>query len=117
MSKIEHILELVREHAQEQNSKTWNSDTDWVSYAGHVFDEDEYCAAVEAVLTGWLIFGKKARQFETAFPEDLGRRLGALTNSGSSANLLAVSALRSRNGFNLPAVSYTHLTLQTIYSV
>lgn len=102
MSKVEQILELVREHAQEQNNVKWNSEEDWVSYAGHVFDEDEYCAAVEAVLSGWLIFGKKAREFETTFPAHLGCRYGTLTNSGSSANLLAVAALRSANGYNLP---------------
>ena len=102
MNKVEQILELVREHAKEQNSAEWDPTCDWVSYAVHTFDEDEYCAAVEAVLSGWLIFGKKAREFETTFPKHLGRRFGSLTNSGSSANLLAVAALRSPNGFNLP---------------
>ena len=102
MTKVEQILELVREHVQERNNTEWVPGQDWVSYSGHVFDEDEYCAAVEAVLTGWLVFGKKAREFETTFPACLGKKHGSLTNSGSSANLLAAAALRSKNGFNLP---------------
>ena len=58
MSKIEDILNLVREYAKDKTNTSWDPTTDWVSYSGHVFDEDEYCAAVEAVLTGWLVFGK-----------------------------------------------------------
>jgi len=102
MNELQDILKLVKQYAKKKNDITWDSAKDWVSYSGHVFDEDEYCAAVEAVLTGWLVFGKKAREFETTFPAYLGKKHGSLTNSGSSANLLAVAALRSKNGFNLP---------------
>ena len=102
MNELQDILKLVKQYAKKKNDITWDSAKDWVSYSGHVFDEDEYCAAVEAVLTGWLVFGKKAREFETTFPACLGKKHGSLTNSGSSANLLAVAALRSKNGFNLP---------------
>ena len=102
MDKKQQILDLVREYTKEQNNVEWNPNKDWVSYSGHVFDEEEYCAAVEAILTSWLIFGKRSREFETTFPSYLGKRHGSLTNSGSSANLLAAAALRSKNGFNLP---------------
>ena len=37
----------------------WNSEEDWVSYSGPHFSDAEYKAAIEVLLDGWLIFGKK----------------------------------------------------------
>ena len=56
----------------------------------------EYKVAVQSLLTEWLIFGQKSRKFELEFAEHLGKDYGVLTNSGSSANLLMVSALKSK---------------------
>ena len=94
------IEELIRKHLAE-TKKEWTPGEDWVAYSGPVFDEDEYIAAMRQLLSGWLIFGKNARQFEKRFPEHLGMKYGSLTNSGSSANLLAISALKSKRLFNL----------------
>jgi CDP-6-deoxy-D-xylo-4-hexulose-3-dehydrase len=102
MSELQDILKLVKQYAKKKNDIAWNPDKDWVSYSGHIFDENEYCAAVESLLDSWLVFGDKAREFEKAFPSYLGKKRGSLTNSGSSANLLAVSSLRSKNAFNFP---------------
>ena len=98
---LEQIEELVRKHVEE-TKKDWTPGEDWVAYSGPVFNEEEYVAAVKQLLSGWLIFGKNARQFEKQFPEHLGMKYGSLTNSGSSANLLAVSALKSKRLFDLP---------------
>jgi CDP-6-deoxy-D-xylo-4-hexulose-3-dehydrase len=95
--KLEHILELVSEYiAEKQENEKWTPGEDWVSYSGPVFDDQEYLAAVRQVLDGWMIFGKNAREFETKFPSKLGKLYGALTNSGSSANLLMVAAAKSK---------------------
>lgn len=99
--KLEQILDLVSEYVSEKE-RDWSPGEDWVSYSGPHFDDKEYRAAIEVLLSGWLIFGEKSREFEQRFSEHLGKSHGALTNSGSSANLLAISALRSKNGFNLP---------------
>ena len=99
--KLEQILDLVSEYINDKDD-SWNSGEDWVSYSGPQFDDKEYRAAIEVLLSGWLIFGEKSREFEKKFSSHLGKSHGSLTNSGSSANLLAVSALRSKNGFNLP---------------
>jgi len=90
----EQILSLVREYINQEEE--WNKGKDWVKYSGPVFDE-EYAAAVDSLLDGWLIFGKKSRQFELEFPTFLGKKHGTLTNSGSSANLLMVSALTNQD--------------------
>jgi CDP-6-deoxy-D-xylo-4-hexulose-3-dehydrase len=99
--KLEQILELVSEYIGEKGDD-WKPGEDWVSYSGPHYDEKEYLAAIEVLLDGWLIFGKNAREFEKQFPVHLGMKHGSLTNSGSSANLLAVAALKSKNGYNLP---------------
>lgn len=63
--------------------------------SGAVLDETDRTALVEAALEMRIAAGPSARKFESAFARRLGHRKAHLTNSGSSANLLAVSALTS----------------------
>lgn len=66
-----------------------------IPYAGRVFTEDEVAAAVGSVLDFWLTLGPEGERFERSLAANLGVRRSLLVNSGSSANLLAVSALTS----------------------
>lgn len=66
-----------------------------VNYAGRVFDEKEICNAIEASLDFWLTEGRFSEEFSDKISEFLGMEYVLLTNSGSSANLLAFSALTS----------------------
>lgn len=66
-----------------------------VNYAGRVFNEKELINAVEASLDFWLTEGRFSEQFSEKIAEFLGVEHVLLTNSGSSANLLAFSALTS----------------------
>ncbi len=66
-----------------------------VQYAGAIFDEKEVISMMDTILDGWFGLGNKAREFESAFSEYLGVSKTVLTNSGSSANLLAITALTS----------------------
>jgi CDP-6-deoxy-D-xylo-4-hexulose-3-dehydrase len=68
---------------------------DRISYAGRVFDDKEIAALVDSSLDFWLTTGRYAEQFEKSFAQFLGVRYCSLTNSGSSANLLAFMALTS----------------------
>jgi CDP-6-deoxy-D-xylo-4-hexulose-3-dehydrase len=70
-------------------------DTGSVPYAGRVFGPEEVQAASRSVLDFWLTLGKEGEEFERALARRLGVRRSILTNSGSSANLLAFSALTS----------------------
>ncbi len=67
-----------------------------VQYGGRVYDEQEMIAAVDAVLDFWLTAGPRAEAFEARLAETVGTAHALAVNSGSSANLLAVAALRSR---------------------
>lgn len=66
-----------------------------VPYAGRVFDADEVEAAVSSTLDFWLTLGKEGDGLSEELSRFLGVKHTVLTNSGSSANLLAVSALTS----------------------
>jgi CDP-4-dehydro-6-deoxyglucose reductase, E1 len=66
-----------------------------VNYAGRVFDQDELINAVEASLDFWLTEGRFSESFAEKISEFLGVEHVLLTNSGSSANLLALSTLTS----------------------
>jgi len=66
-----------------------------INYAGRVFDENELINAVEASLDFWLTEGRYSEEFSAKISEFLGVENVLLTNSGSSANLLAFSALAS----------------------
>ncbi len=68
---------------------------DRIPYAGRVFDEKEISNLIDASLDFWLTTGRYAERFEQEFAGFLGVQHCSLTNSGSSANLLAFMALTS----------------------
>jgi CDP-6-deoxy-D-xylo-4-hexulose-3-dehydrase len=90
------IMQLVREYYAAAFSRPdfLPGDTS-VAYAGRVFDEDELLSLVDAALEFWLTTGRFAEQFEREFADFFGVRHAVLVNSGSSANLLALSCLTS----------------------
>jgi CDP-6-deoxy-D-xylo-4-hexulose-3-dehydrase len=66
-----------------------------VPYSGKVFDHREMVAAVDASLDFWLTLGRFGNRLQRHLARYVGVRRTVLVNSGSSANLLAVSALTS----------------------
>lgn len=67
-----------------------------VPVSGRVFNDQELVSLVDASLDFWLTTGRFADQFERELAKFLGLRFALLCNSGSSANLLALSALTSK---------------------
>ncbi|XVE33963.1 lipopolysaccharide biosynthesis protein RfbH [Wukongibacter baidiensis] len=76
------------------NNSPWEKG-EKINYAGRVFDEDEMVNLVNSSLDFWLTAGRYADEFEAKLSEFLGVKYCSLTNSGSSANLLAFMALTS----------------------
>jgi CDP-6-deoxy-D-xylo-4-hexulose-3-dehydrase len=68
-----------------------------VPVTGKVFGKEELSAAVEASLEFWLTSGSHSENFERRFAKVVGMRHSFMVNSGSSANLLAISALTSKS--------------------
>jgi len=90
------IAGLVAEFHRERSAKnTFIPGKTPVRYAGRVFDEKEIQAAVEASLDFWLTEGRFAEEFQAELAAKVGTEYAILTNSGSSANLLAMTALTS----------------------
>lgn len=88
------IMELVAEyHAEAFPKLEFEAGKSPVPVSGKVFDADELQHLVDASLDFWLTTGRFAAQFEREFARWIGTRHAVLVNSGSSANLLAVSAL------------------------
>ena len=66
-----------------------------IPVTGKVFGQEELTAAVQASLDFWLTSGPYTEQFESRFAKTVGMRHAFMVNSGSSANLLALTALTS----------------------
>jgi CDP-6-deoxy-D-xylo-4-hexulose-3-dehydrase len=90
------ILSLVRRQGALPGKDRFIPGDSPISYGGRVYDEKELLYLIDASLEFWLTAGRYAREFEERMAGYLGARHCILTNSGSSANLLAVSALTSR---------------------
>lgn len=90
------ILELVGQYWEETFNQTeFKSGTSNIPVSGKVFDDSEMKYLVDSALDFWLTTGRYAEQFEERFAEFMGVRYSLLCNSGSSANLLALSSLTS----------------------
>ncbi len=100
----QQILELTRHYSRQAHAAYRPAAdlqrTPWqhgsvIPYAGRVFTEDEVEAAVSATLDFWLTLGQEGEAFQRELAGFLGVRHSLLVNSGSSANLIAISALTS----------------------
>jgi len=90
------ILRLVREyHAAAFPAREFVPGSSAVPYAGRVFDAEEIVNLVDSSLEFWLTTGRYAARFEKEFARFVGIRSALLVNSGSSANLVALSCLTS----------------------
>lgn len=92
----DHILEEVRKlHGELADDRAFVPGVTPIWPSGAVLDESDRVALVEAALDLRIAAGRSSRAFESAFARAMRRRKAHLTNSGSSANLLAVTALTS----------------------
>jgi CDP-6-deoxy-D-xylo-4-hexulose-3-dehydrase len=90
------ILELVSQyHAVAFPERPFVPGETHVPVSGKVFDDDDMRHLVDSSLDFWLTTGRFATQFERQFARVMGVRHALLVNSGSSANLVAVSTLTS----------------------
>lgn len=91
------ILEKAKQFhnaRQQENAKKIKGTK--VPVSGKVIDGEDISILVDAALDGWLTAGRFADEFEASLAKTFGLKHAMLVNSGSSANLVAVSALTSR---------------------
>jgi CDP-6-deoxy-D-xylo-4-hexulose-3-dehydrase len=101
----DQILALTREYASRAHRAflpgghperpAFAAGSDAIPYAGRVFTAEEVCAAVGSTLDFWLTLGQEGEAFQNELADFLGVKASLAVNSGSSANLLALTALTS----------------------
>ena len=90
----EELKALVTEYYHDfKEKKEPYREGERIHYAARVFDEKEMCALTDAMLDFWLTTGRFSERFEKEFAAWLGVKYAHLVNSGSSANLIAFTAL------------------------
>ncbi len=92
----DEILEKVAEYYQlAHQPEPFVPGETFVHYGGRVYDEEELQSAVDAVLEFWLTDGPRVAEFSEGLENLLGLKHILTVNSGSSANLVAMTALCS----------------------
>src|ERR1700757_676526 len=100
----EKIEKLIHDVAKENQvfkfvynkDRKFDTAKDWVYYSGPYWDNDEVVGMFSAVLTGkWLSAGEHIHKFESQFSKKFNHADSLMVNSGSSANLVMFTALKS----------------------
>ena len=93
----EQILELTKQYADKLlKPTTFLAGKDSVPVSGKVLYSDDFTSLVDSCLDGWLTAGRFTTNFERSLANFIGTRHALFVNSGSSANLVALSALTSK---------------------
>ena len=97
MSNIRNeIIEKVKEYYAEEFIKDkFIPGKTKINYAGRFFNEKELINLIDASLDFWLTYGKYTELFENKLAQFIGMNYSFFVNSGSSANLMAITALTS----------------------
>ena len=89
----QNVIDSVVEYSNEYFKKpSFNPKTDRVTVGYPCYSDDELTSVIDTLLDLRLSQGPKVREFEKLYSEYIGTKYGVAVNSGSSANLLALSA-------------------------
>jgi len=105
MKKIENILSDLNDYLKDNKpkylyNKSFVPGKNQVLYSGPYWDEDEIMAAIKTFITGkWVVAGENVHKFENEFAKFFGVKFAHMVNSGSSANLVLISALKKLFGW------------------
>ena len=91
------IISLTREYASQLLApKPFTAGLDPVPVSGKVLTSEDFSSLVDSSLDGWLTAGRFTADFERQLAQFVGARSALFVNSGSSANLVALSGLTSK---------------------
>ena len=102
MLSKEELFQTLSNFLDSGPKKEWRAGKDYVQYAGPFFDNNEILRSVNTLLDGWLVLGAEAYKAEKKLASMFDKKFGLLTNSGSSSNLLMMSALKSKRFTDFP---------------
>ena len=73
---------------------------DFIQYSGQLWDHEEMEAAIDSLLNGkWVVAGEKVAQFQNKFSKRFNVKHSLMVNSGSSANLVLITAMKKKFGW------------------
>lgn len=106
--KISSLLNELRSEGKNvfpylYNSKldNFNPEKDWVFYSGPYWGDEEVMVAIESLISSkWVSAGEAVSKFETGFSKEVGIEQSLMVNSGSSANLVLITALKKHFQWN-----------------
>lgn len=100
MKKTENIRKqihrLLKKYIDEDKKKPFAPGKTKVRYAGAFYDQEELISMTDAMLDGWFGLGRRGETLEQDLSNYIGAKHTLLTNSGSSASLLAMAGITSR---------------------
>jgi len=96
MDSILKSIEASIKQYYKRRAETSSEKIDKVTLSEPVYDAREAIRVCRTLLEGWISQGPNVREFEAAFSKFIGCSEGVAVNSGSSANLLAILALKER---------------------
>ncbi len=97
---IEELLQIIDSYLEENSpkylyNKNFVSGKDQVLYSGPYWDNKEITSSIKTLLSGkWLVSGENVYKFENQFSKKFGVKYSHMVNSGSSANLVMITALK-----------------------
>ena len=95
MDKLEMIKALSLNRPNYAKNYDDYKEGDFVQYSGQLWDENEMFAAIDTLVNGkWITSGEKVAQFQNKFSKKFGVKNSHMVNSGSSANLVMITALK-----------------------
>jgi CDP-6-deoxy-D-xylo-4-hexulose-3-dehydrase len=98
----QELLKTIDNYLDSEPKKSWRPGKDYVNYAGPYFDNAEILRSINTLLDGWLVLGAEAYKAENKLASMFDKKHALLTNSGSSSNLLMMSALKSKRFTDFP---------------
>lgn len=91
------VFKSLTEYLNSKPKEVFVPGNAWVRYAGRVFDYNEYLKLLDSLVDGWITAGRYTEDFELELSNYLGLYSTTFVNSGSSANLIALSSLTSNS--------------------
>jgi CDP-6-deoxy-D-xylo-4-hexulose-3-dehydrase len=104
--EIQNLVDNLSEYLKDNKPKylynqKFEAGRDQVLYSGPYWDEKEIMAAIKSLIFGkWVVTGENVSKFEYYFSRKFGVKFAHMVNSGSSANLVLIAALKKYFGWN-----------------
>lgn len=120
MERILSDIESLIKAYYDELSKRQPDKIDKIFLSEPAYDSREAINAIRTILGGWISQGPNVKKFENLFSEYIGGKIGIAVNSGSSANLLAIEALREVYGLEngdevlIPAATFSTVAMPLI---